>query len=84
MLLASQALGACAILGTGTENLTVPANVKAYAERVPRVDNSVKLPCWAQRQIAKQRAFLDATVEGNQKVYVADCDQKPQKRKATS
>lgn len=32
-------------------------------EAVPRVDNSPRAPCWQQRQIAAQNAFLDAALK---------------------
>lgn len=71
----------CAALGIGTESLKVPANVKAYADKVPRIEMTKQSPCWQQRQHAKQEAFLDGTINEKKTVYVADCDMKKPKAK---
>ncbi|MEM8971092.1 MAG: hypothetical protein AAGD43_03410 [Pseudomonadota bacterium] len=85
--LASLALPGCAALGIATDNLAVPAEVKAYARQVPRIEMTTKVPskerlCEMQRQHAKQEAFLDGTIEESKRTYVAHCDlSKPKKAK---
>jgi len=57
-------------------------------QRVPEVQNSRKSPCWQQRQIAKQQAFLHAAIKGKAKVFYTACGHqekaKPKKEAATS
>jgi len=60
--LAALPLSACAPGDTGTAN--IPANVKAFALKVPKVENSRNSPCWQQKQIARQQAFLESTSTG--------------------
>lgn len=69
---ASLSLGACETLGIGTSK-DVPANAPAVLRNVPVVENSPKSPCWQQRQIAKQRAYIDSVVSGKAVKYHADC-----------
>ena len=89
LLLVSQALAGCALLGIGTEDLKPPANVVEYAKKIPRIEGMEKVPsshrlCEFQRQHAKQEAFLDGTIEKKKVVYAAPCDMKPKKPNANT
>lgn len=67
-LLIALALPACADWST-----QLPATTKVLDD-LPRVENSTKSPCWQQRQIAKQNAYVD-TIRGKKDVsYQAPCD----------
>jgi hypothetical protein len=48
-------------------------------DELPRVQNSVKSPCWQQEQIAAQNSYVDAIKSKQDVVYKAPCkvDQKP-------
>lgn len=53
-------------------------------EKLPRVSNSTKSPCWQQREIAAQNSYI-ATIESKQEqVYKAPCDVDQPKRVASS
>lgn len=69
-------LAACETLGIGSKtNATV--NAASILRGLPKVENSTKSPCWQQRQIATQRAYIDSIVTGKQKTYHADCKPVP-------
>jgi hypothetical protein len=66
-------LTALALQGCADWSTQLPATTKVLDE-LPRVDNSTKSPCWQQRQIAKQNAYVD-TIKGKKEVaYQAPCD----------
>ncbi len=51
---------------------------------LPKVSNSPKSPCWQQREIAAQRAYIDSVKGGKEIVYAAPCDvDKPKGAPAT-
>jgi hypothetical protein len=64
-------LAACETLGIGTKS-DATVNAASILERVPEVENSPKSPCWQQRQIATQRAYIDSVVKGKPMTYHAD------------
>lgn len=74
LLLAIAASGVLAACSTPT-----PGTIDKLAMKVPRVENSPGAPCWQQRQIAKQNAYLDAVAKGKARAYHAPCDVKKQK-----
>lgn len=47
---------------------------------MPRVQNSMKAPCWLQMQIAAQNSYVDSIRLKGERVYKAPCvvDKKPQ------
>ena len=51
-------------------------------DAMPRVENSLKSPCWQQHQIAKQQSYLATVKAGKETVIAAAC--KEDKPKATS
>jgi hypothetical protein len=63
------AMSACAAPSTPP-----PASTDLLKD-LPRVDNSAKSPCWQQRQIAQQNAWMAGAL-GTEKdpVYKAPCD----------
>lgn len=75
--LASLSLGACSILGTGGEEKRAHVSASTILRNVPEVENSPDAPCWQQRQIAAQRAYIDSAVKGKPKRYHADCADEP-------
>lgn len=42
-------------------------------DKLPRVDNSTKAPCWQQKQIAAQNSYLASIKAKRQVVYQAPC-----------
>lgn len=67
------------LLTACADNATqLPATTKVLDE-LPRVQNSVKSPCWQQEQIAAQNSYVDAIKSKQDVVYKAPCkvDQKP-------
>jgi hypothetical protein len=76
-MLACPFLAACETLGIGTSETQAPASAASILRGVPKVDNSPQSPCWQQRQIAAQRAYIDSAVSGKAKAYHADCTPLP-------
>lgn len=72
--LAAVLLAGCA--PSGISSVEIPANVRVYASQVPKVRNSKKFPCWHQREIARQQAFLESTIEGQVVVRQVACGDK--------
>lgn len=71
-------LPACAENGT-----LLPGSIKLI-EDLPKVENSVRSPCWQQRQIAAQNSYIATIRDKKEVVYKAPCDvdTKPQERPA--
>jgi len=67
VLLASLGLPGCA------NEIPLPGSIKLL-EALPRVENSTKAPCWQQRQIAKQNAYLASIEQKREVTYAAPCD----------
>jgi hypothetical protein len=67
-------LGGCSTLTPGV------IDPSAVIKSVPRVHNSPSAPCWQQKEIAAQNAWIDTATGINQKAaYAAPCElQKPQ------
>ena len=80
--LASLHLAACR--AQSDTDAKVPANVQAFALTIPKVENSPKSPCWQQKQIAKQQAFIRSTSEGKEVVRPVTCGRKPKGKKTKS
>lgn len=74
---ASLSLGACETLGIATKSDKAPVSAASILRGVPKVENSPDAPCWQQRQIAAQRAYIDSAVKGKPKRYHADCADEP-------
>ena len=67
LLLLPLALAACSAAETPT---LVTSEV---LDKLPRVENSTKSPCWQQEQIAAQNSFVDTIKQGKTVVYRAPC-----------
>lgn len=51
----------------------------AVIKSVPRVHNSPSAPCWLQKEVAAQNAWIDTATNVNPKAaYAAPCELKPQ------
>ena len=74
---ASASLGACATLGIGQSEAPAPVSAAEVLKDVPKVENSPHSPCWQQRQIAAQRAYIDSNVGGKPVMYHADDCEEP-------
>jgi hypothetical protein len=76
-MLPTRVLAPCLALATtacAAASTPPPATTDVLRE-LPRVSNSRKSPCWQQREIATQNAWVDAAT-GKEKdpVYRAPCD----------
>jgi len=56
---------------------TPPLATTELLQKLPRVENSPQSPCWQQRQIASQNAFMKEALERQQVTYKAPCDIDP-------
>lgn len=74
VLLIAPLIQACAADGT-----LLPATTKVL-DKMPRVQNSTKAPCWLQRQIAAQNSYVDTIKAQAEAVYKAPCDVDPPKK----
>lgn len=74
--MASLSLAACETLGIATK-AEAPVSAASILRSVPEVENSPNAPCWQQRQIAKQRAYIHSVTKGKPKRYHADCTDPP-------
>lgn len=61
-------LPACAENGT-----LLPGSIKLIDD-LPKVENSVRSPCWQQRQIAAQNSYIATIRDKKEVVYKAPCD----------
>lgn len=66
-------LAACETLGIGKTEAPAPVSAAEVLKGVPEVENSDKSPCWQQRQIAAQRAYIESNVGGKPVMYHGDC-----------
>ncbi|WP_072389923.1 hypothetical protein [Hyphomicrobium sp. CS1GBMeth3] len=70
-------LAACETLGIATAEKKASVSAASVLRNVPEVENSPDAPCWQQRQIAKQRAYIHSVTKGKPKRYHADCTDEP-------
>lgn len=53
-------------------------------DKLPKVNNSPKAPCWQQRQVAAQWSYLHTIEQKKEVVYKAPCDSDPKPEAKTS
>lgn len=76
VILTGLALGACETLPPSSSKPS--PDLRSFVENVPRVKNSPAAPCWQQKEIAAQNAYLDSVLAGKPRSYHAPClDKKP-------
>ena len=73
------------ISGCAGSATPLPATTKIL-DKLPRVSNSPKSPCWQQQEIAAQNSYLASVKAQKTVVYKAPCefDPKPAEGKPTS
>ena len=69
------------ISGCAGSETQLPATTKLL-DNLPRVQNSIKAPCWQQQQIAAQNSYLASVQAKKAVVYKAPCqiDVKPESK----
>jgi len=71
-------LPACAETGT-----LLPGSIKLLDD-MPKIQNSVKSPCWQQQQIAAQNSYIATIRDKKEIVFKAPCDVDKLKQKVAS
>ena len=83
--LASALLIAVGMTGCGGSETPGLVTNNDLLRDLPRVENSTKLPCRTQQQIAAQNSALDTILDGTEKVYkppLPECDKAPKQQTA--